>query len=32
LTWYFADSFVIVIAGAIVRMNRLATKSRPSGA
>jgi hypothetical protein len=32
LTWYFADSFVIVVAGAIVRMNRLATKSRPSAA
>lgn len=30
LTWYFADSFVIVVAGAIVRMHRLATKSRPS--
>jgi hypothetical protein len=32
LTWYFADSFVIVLAGAIVRMHRLAGKSRPSAA
>jgi hypothetical protein len=30
LTWYFADSFVIVLAGAIVRMHRLAGESRPS--
>jgi hypothetical protein len=30
LTWYFADSLVIVVAGAIVRMHRLAGKSRPS--
>jgi hypothetical protein len=32
LTWYFADSFVIVVAGAIVRMHRLAAESRPSAA
>jgi hypothetical protein len=32
LTWYFADSFVIVVAGAIVRTRRLATKSRLSAA
>jgi hypothetical protein len=30
LTWYFADSFVIVVAGAIVRIHRLTSKSRPS--
>jgi len=30
LTWYFADSLVIVAAGAIVRTHRLATKSRLS--
>jgi hypothetical protein len=30
LTWYFADSFAIVVAGAIVRMHRLAAKSRSS--
>ena len=30
LTWYFADSFAIVVAGAIVRMHRLAVISRPS--
>jgi len=29
LTWYFADCFVIVLAGAIVRMHRLAVLSRP---
>ena len=29
LTWYFADCFVIVAAGAIVRMHRLALISRP---
>jgi hypothetical protein len=28
LTWYFADSFAIVMAGAIVRMHRLADASR----
>jgi hypothetical protein len=28
LTWYFADSFAIVIAGAIVRTRRLAATSR----
>lgn len=27
LTWYFADSFAIVLAGVIVRMRRLAAKS-----
>jgi hypothetical protein len=32
LTWIFADAFAIVTAGAIVRMHRLATKSRPSAA
>jgi hypothetical protein len=32
LTWYFADSFVIVVAGAIVRTHRLAARSRPSAA
>jgi hypothetical protein len=32
LTWYLADSFVIVVAGAIVRMHRLAARSRPSAA
>jgi len=32
LTWYFADSFAIVIAGAIVRTHRLAARSRPSAA
>jgi hypothetical protein len=30
LTWYFADSFVIVVAGAIVRTHRLAAAARPS--
>lgn len=30
LTWYFADSFAIVVAGVIVRMHRLATQSRRS--
>jgi hypothetical protein len=30
LTWYFADSLAIVIAGAIVRMHRVAAKSSPS--
>lgn len=30
LTWYFADSFAIVLAGAIVRMHRLPAKSRLS--
>jgi hypothetical protein len=30
LTWYFADSFAIVIAGAIVRTHRLAAASRHS--
>lgn len=30
LTWYFADSFVMVVAGAIVRTRRLAAKSRIS--
>ena len=30
LTWYFADSFVIVGAGVIVRTYRLAAKFRPS--
>jgi hypothetical protein len=30
LSWYFADSFAIVIAGAIVRTHRLAATSRPS--
>jgi hypothetical protein len=30
LTWYFADAFAIVIAGAIVRTYRLAAASRPS--
>ncbi len=30
LTWYFADAFAVVIAGAIVRMHRLAATSRPS--
>jgi|CZKL01.1.fsa_nt_gi hypothetical protein len=29
LTWYLADAFAIVIAGAIVRTHRLASKSRP---
>jgi hypothetical protein len=28
LTWYFADSLAIVVAGAIVRTRRLATQSR----
>jgi hypothetical protein len=28
LMWYFADSFAIVVAGVIVRTNRLATSSR----
>jgi hypothetical protein len=32
LTWYFADSFAMVIAGAIVRTHRLAATSRPSRA
>lgn len=32
LTWIFADAFAIVIAGAIVRMHRLAATSRPSTA
>ena len=32
LTWYFADCFAIVLAGAIVRMHRLAVLSRPSNA
>jgi hypothetical protein len=32
LTWYFADSFAVVVAGAIVRMHRLAAESRPSAA
>ena len=32
LTWYFADSAAIVVAGAIVRMHRLATQSRSSAA
>lgn len=32
LTWYFADSFAIVLAGVIVRMRRLAAKSLPSTA
>jgi hypothetical protein len=32
LTWYFADSFAIVVAGAIVRRHRLAAKSRSSTA
>lgn len=32
LTWYFADSFALVIAGAIVRTHRLAAPSRPSNA
>jgi hypothetical protein len=32
LMWYFADSIVIVIAGAIVRTHRLAVKARPSSA
>jgi hypothetical protein len=30
LTWYFADSAAIVVAGAIVRMHRLGVKSRSS--
>lgn len=30
LKWYFADAFAIVIAGAIIRMHRLAASSRPS--
>jgi hypothetical protein len=29
LAWYFADSFVLLMAGAIVRIHRLSTKSRP---
>lgn len=29
LTWSFVDSFVIVVAGAIVRTHRLAARSRP---
>jgi hypothetical protein len=29
LTWYLGDSFAIVLAGAIVRMHRLAARSRP---
>jgi len=29
LAWYIADSFAIVVAGAIVRMHRLAVKPRP---
>ncbi len=32
LTWYFADSFAIVLAGAIVRTQRLAAASRPASA
>ncbi len=32
LTWYLSDALVIVAAGAIVRMHRLAAKSRPSAA
>jgi hypothetical protein len=32
LTWYFADAFAIVIAGAVVRTHRLAAASRPSNA
>ena len=32
LTWYFADSFVIVVAGAMVRAHRLGARSRPSAA
>lgn len=32
LTWYFADSFAIVVAGAIVRTHRLAAAARPSKA
>jgi hypothetical protein len=30
LKWYFADSFAIVLAGAIVRTRRLAAASRPA--
>ena len=32
LVWYFADSAALVVAGAIVRMHRLATQSRSSAA
>jgi hypothetical protein len=32
LNWYFADSFAIVVAGAIVRTHRLAIASRPAKA
>jgi hypothetical protein len=32
VTWYFADSFVIVLAGAIVRTHRLAAAERQSKA
>lgn len=32
LTWYFADSFAIVVAGVIVRMHRLSSRSRSSAA
>jgi hypothetical protein len=32
LTWYFADAFAIVIAGAVVRTHRLAAATRPSHA
>jgi hypothetical protein len=30
LTWYFADSFAIVLAGVIVRMRRMTPTPRPS--
>jgi hypothetical protein len=32
LAWYFADSFVMVVAGAMVRTDRLAAKPRSSAA
>ena len=32
LNWYFADSFAIVVAGAIVRTHRLSIASRPAKA
>jgi len=30
LTWYFADSFALVIGGAIVRTHRSAATARPA--
>jgi hypothetical protein len=32
LTWFFADAFAIVVAGAVVRTHRLAVATRPSNA